>query len=107
MSIIKINPNKIKVKERKISYIEWRALFTEEELIWAFDSERPSTIRDMITLAVAENSVNLNSPGVENFLDFCIALGSPLTEDRKKQILSGTRPNVTNEESNGITNITS
>lgn len=91
-SVITVNEAKIKPAQRRVTYAQWRALFTEDELHWAFDNERPAAIRDMIALATAENGVDLNSPGVESFLDLCISLGSPLTIERKAEILAGASP---------------
>lgn len=92
MSIITINPDKVKPQARRVTYSEWRDLFTEAELLWAFDAERPAQIRDMIALATASNSVDLASPAVAGFLDLSISLGAPITATRKKQILAGKPP---------------
>jgi len=92
MSIITINPDKVKPQARRVTYAEWRGLFTEAERLWAFDAERPAQIRDMIALATAENSVDLNSPDVSGFLDLAISLGAPITAARKKQIIAGKPP---------------
>ena len=92
MKIITVNPEKVKPQARRVTYVDWRALFTEDELHWAFDNERPAAIRDMIALATAQNGVDLNSPGVAGFLDLCISLGSPLTEERKSQVIAGLLP---------------
>lgn len=89
MTIIKINPDKIKPVARRITYAEWRALFTQAELEWAFCIERPASIRDIIALATAENSIDLNAQITSDFLDLCISLGSPLTAERKAEILDG------------------
>lgn len=91
-SVITINEAKIKPQPRRVTYAQWRALFTEDELHWAFDFERPAKIRDMIALATAENGVDLNSTDVASFLDLCISLGSPLTADRKSQVIAGHLP---------------
>lgn len=88
-SVITVNEAKIKPQPRRVTYAQWRALFTEDELQWAFDIQRPAAIRDMIAIATAENGVDLNSPGVAGFLDLCLSLGSPLTLERKAQILAG------------------
>lgn len=92
MTVITINPDKVKPTERRVTYAEWRALFTENELQWAFDVQRPATIRDAIALATAQNSVNLNSKATSDFLDLCITLGSPITPARKADILAGNPP---------------
>lgn len=92
MSVITINPDKVKPPSRAVSYSEWRALFTEPERLWAFDAARPAQIRDMIAVATAANSVDLASPAVAGFLDLCISLGSPLTAARKAAVLAGTPP---------------
>lgn len=76
---------------RRITYAEWLALFTENERAWGFASDNPK-IREMISRATAENSVDLNSPAVAGFLDLCISLGSPLTAARKTEILAGQQP---------------
>ena len=91
-SVITVNETKLKPAQRRVTYAQWRSLFTEEELHWAFDNERSAAIRDMIALATAENGVDLNSPGVAGFLDLCLSLGSPLTLERKARILAGESP---------------
>jgi hypothetical protein len=89
--MITINPAKIKPKPRRVTYAQWLALFTDAERAWGFSSNNP-TVREMITRATAENSVDLNSPTVAGFLDLCIQLGSPLTAARKTRILAGQPP---------------
>ncbi len=91
-AVIIVNPSKITPQKRWVTYAEWRALFTEDELHWAFDNARPAAIRDMIALATAENGVDLNSSGVAGFLDLCITLGSPLTTERKANVIAGEPP---------------
>lgn len=91
MSVITINPDKAKPKPNRVTYAQWLALFTEAERAWGFGSNDP-TVREMITRATAENSVDLASPGVAGFLDLCISIGSPLTAARKTEILAGTLP---------------
>ena len=91
MSIITINPDKVKPQARRVTYAEWLALFKDNERAWGFASDN-STIREMITRATAENSVNLASPAVAGFLDLCISLGSPITPARKAEILAGKPP---------------
>lgn len=90
--VITVNQAKLKAAPRRVTYAQWRALFTEAERAWAFDASRPATIRDLIAVATAENGVDLNSSGVAGFLDLCIQLGSPLTAARKTQILAGQSP---------------
>lgn len=89
--VITINPAKIKAIPNRVSYAQWLSLFTETERAWGFSSNNP-TVREMITRATAENSVDLNSSTVAGFLDLCISLGSPLTAARKTRILAGQPP---------------
>lgn len=91
MSVITINPDKVRPQARRVTYAEWLSLFTDNERAWGFASDNP-TIREMITRATAENSVDLASPAVAGFLNLCISLGSPLTAARKTEILAGTLP---------------
>ena len=91
MSLITINPAKVKPKPRRVTYAEWLAFFTESERAWGFGSNNP-TVREMITRATAENGVDLSSSAVAGFLDLCISLGSPLTAARKAQVIAGTPP---------------
>lgn len=91
MSVITINLDKVKQKPNRVTYAQWLALFTEAERAWGFGSNDP-TVREMITRATAENSVDLNSSAVAAFLDLCISIGSPITTKRKSQILAGKAP---------------
>ena len=75
----------------KIDFAQWLALFTEPERAWAFSSGHP-VIREMIARGAAENAIDLASPAITAFLDLAIALGAPLTPERKTQVLRGEAP---------------
>jgi len=91
LSVITVNPAKLKAPSRRVTYAAWLALFTPDERAWGFASEHP-LVREMITRATAENSVDLAAPAVAEFLDLCMSLGSPLTSERKAEILTGEAP---------------
>lgn len=74
-----------------LTFQQWLALFTAAERAWAFASN-DATVREMIARGAAENAIDLASPTVAGFLDLCIALGSPLTVERKAQVLAGQPP---------------
>ena len=71
-----------------LTFDQWLALFTAEERAWAFASNDPN-VREMIARGSAANAIDLTSPTVAAFLDLVISLGSPLTVDRKAEVLSG------------------
>jgi hypothetical protein len=74
-----------------LTFQQWLGLFTPAERAWAFASNDP-TVREMIARGAAENAIDLNAPAVAGFLDLCISLGSPLTAQRKAQVLAGQAP---------------
>jgi hypothetical protein len=76
-----------------LTFDEWLALFTADERAWAFASNDP-TVREMIARGSAANAIDLASPTVAQFLDLVISLGSPLTTQRKAEVLAGTAPVV-------------
>lgn len=74
-----------------LTFNEWLALFTPNKRAWAFASNDPN-VREMIARGSAANVIDLSSPTIADFLDLTIALGSPLTAERKAQVLAGQTP---------------
>ena len=74
-----------------VTFDQWLALFTPSERAWAFTSD-DANVREMIARGSAASAIDLSSPTVASFLDLSIALGSPLTAERKAQVLAGTPP---------------
>jgi len=71
-----------------VTFDQWLALFTSDERAWAFSSNDPN-VREMIARGSASNMIDLSSPTVAAFCDLAIALGSPLTVERKADVLAG------------------
>jgi hypothetical protein len=76
---------------RLVTYAQWLDLFTTPEREWAFASTH-TTVKEMISRGAAAGMINLLSPNVAAFLDLCISLGSPLTEERKAEVIAGEAP---------------
>lgn len=74
-----------------LTFNEWLALFTPAERAWAFASNDPN-VREMIARGSASNVIDISSPTVADFLGLTITLGSPLTAERKVQVLAGQAP---------------
>jgi len=91
MSVITVNPAKLKPPSRVVTFSEWLALFTADERAWAFASDHP-VIREMIARGTASNAIDLATPAVAGFLDMCIALGAPIDAARKAEIIAGQAP---------------
>jgi hypothetical protein len=74
-----------------VSYDQWLALFTLAEREWAFSSN-DAAVKEAISRGASAQLINLSSPNVAGFLDLCISLGSPLTVERKAEVLAGNPP---------------
>lgn len=74
-----------------LTFAQWLALFTQAEQDWAFGSNDAS-VRRFIALGAAANAIDLQSTNVAAFLDLCISLSSPLTVERKAQVLANQAP---------------
>lgn len=74
-----------------VSFDGWLSLFTADERAWAFASDHPN-VREMIARGSAADAIDLTSAKVSSFLDLVIALGSPLTLERKAQVIAGETP---------------